>query len=57
MTDKVTIFYQVDSCESCHFSQREQYAHFRCKQDTSIEFVQNRDMGVPPNCPFRTRKP
>jgi len=55
MTDKVTIFYQVDSCETCHFGQREQYGKFRCKEDTSVEFQQNKDTGVPADCPFRKR--
>ncbi len=56
MTEKMIIFYEVDSCESCHFGQREQYGKIRCKEDTSVEFQQNQDMGVPKDCPFRKRK-
>jgi hypothetical protein len=56
MTDKVIIFYPVDSCETCHFSQREQYGKFRCKEDTDVVFTQNKDNGVPADCPFRKRK-
>jgi hypothetical protein len=55
MSDKVTIFYQADSCETCHFSQREQYGKFRCKENTEIVFVQNKDIGVPADCPFRKK--
>jgi hypothetical protein len=58
MTGKVIVFYEVDSCETCHFRQREYGAQvtFRCKEDTNIVFVQNKDSGVPQNCPFRKRK-
>ena len=56
MSDKVIIWYPVDSCETCHFSQREQSGKFRCKEDTNVEFQQNKDMGVPADCPFRKRE-
>ena len=56
MSDKVIIWYPVDSCETCHFSQREQYGKFRCKEDTNVEFQQNKDMGVPADGPFRKRE-
>ena len=56
MTEKITIFYEVHSCEMCHFGQREQYGKIRCKEDTSVEFQQNKDMGIPKDCPFRKRK-
>ena len=56
MSDKVIIWYPVDSCETCHFSQREQYGKFRCKEDTNVEFQQNKDMGVSADCPFRKRE-
>jgi hypothetical protein len=55
MTEKVIIWYECHSCENCHFGQREQYGKIRCKEDTSVVFTQNRDMGVPEGCPFRKR--
>lgn len=57
MTEKVIIFYEVHSCEMCHFAQREQYSKFRCKEDTSVVFTQNTDMGVPVTCPYRRNTP
>ena len=56
MTESVIIFYECHSCEMCHFAQREQYGKFRCKEDTSVEFQQNKDTGIPQGCPFRKRK-
>ena len=55
MTESVIIFYPVNSCEMCHFGQREQYGKIRCKEDISVEFQQNKDMGIPQGCPFRKR--
>ena len=57
MTDKVTVFKQVDSCENCIFTIREMYGKFRCSEDPDIEFQQNRDSGVPGLCPFRKKVP
>lgn len=57
MTDKVIVWMEVDSCETCPKGQREMYSRFRCKEDTRIEFVQNKDRGVSPDCPFRKNKP
>lgn len=58
MTEKIIIWQEVDSCETCHLKKREYGAHvtFRCTEDTSIVFVQNTDVGVPKDCPFRKRK-
>lgn len=56
MTEKIIIWREVDSCEDCPNGQREQYGKFRCKEDTSVEFQQNKDTGVPAACPFRKRK-
>ena len=56
MTESVIVFYEVHSCESCHFGQREPYSKIRCKEDMSIEFQQNKDMGVPALCPFRSKR-
>ena len=56
MTEKVIVWRYVDSCEACPEGQREQYGKIRCKEDTSVEFQQNKDMGVPAGCPFRKRK-
>ena len=55
MTESVIIFYPVNSCEMCHFANREQYGKFRCKEDTGVVFTQNVDMGIPQGCPYRTR--
>lgn len=56
MTDKILYTVEVDSCETCPGSIRELKGKFRCKEDTSVEFQQNKDMGVPQGCPFRKRK-
>lgn len=56
MTESVIIFYECHSCENCHNGQREPYGKIRCKEDTSVEFQQNKDMGIPAGCPFRKRK-
>jgi hypothetical protein len=55
MTDKILYFKYIDSCETCPEGQREQYGKIRCKEDTEVVFTQNKDMGVPENCPFRKR--
>ena len=56
MTESVIIFYEVHSCEMCHFGHREQYSKIRCGEDTNVVFTQNADMGIPKDCPFRKRK-
>jgi hypothetical protein len=53
MSDKITYYCDVDSCETCPGALREPYGIFRCKHDTEIIFKQNSDMGVPANCPKR----
>jgi hypothetical protein len=57
MSDKVIVWKEVDSCETCPRGQKEMYSRFRCKEDVRVEFVQNRDTGVPADCPFRKNKP
>lgn len=56
MTDSVVIWKIVNSCETCPCGHKEQYGKYRCGEDTSIEFQQNRDMGVPAACPYKKRK-
>jgi glycerol-3-phosphate responsive antiterminator len=67
MTEKVIYWEEVDSCEHCPGSIPENMAAvgmrtgnmhvkgglYRCKHDTTVTFQQNRDMGVPANCPKR----
>ena len=53
MTEKIVYFCEVDSCESCPGSIKEQRGVFRCKHNTEIVFRQNMDMGVPKECPKR----
>lgn len=55
MTDKILYTIEVDSCETCPGSIREQKGVYRCRHDTTIEFRQNVDMGVPAMCPMRKR--
>jgi hypothetical protein len=69
MSEKVLYYEWVDSCETCPGSIPENMAaqghrvgtmhvkegKWRCKHDTNIVFQQNRDMGVPKDCPMRTQ--
>ena len=57
MTGKIIYWCEVDSCEFCPAGRKEQYGKFRCTEDTGIVFQQNKDMGVPDNCPYRKRSP
>lgn len=56
MTNPVVVWKLVDSCESCPCTIREMYGKFRCSENPEVEFQQNKDKGVPVNCPFRERK-
>jgi len=67
MTEKVIYWVEVDSCETCPGSIPENMAAvgfrvgnvhvksgvYRCKHDVTVTFQQNRDMGVPKDCPMR----